>query len=260
MDLGGNMSVGSQKEYMRMTSQKSNGPDAAPAAPAVEAGAAKPLRERKARSVTAAKAPRRERGRLRVASLLEAAQAVFAEKGFEAATMTEIASRAKAPIGSLYQFFANKELLAGALLERYGTTLWKAMDRVAATAPGLTLEALSDQLMDTLVSLKAERTVALSLMEVAHGGPESAVAMKAELRGRVAGILEQCCPDVPVEVLRPLAIAFLTLMKSAAGLDAEPGLECKREVLEEYRAGARAFLAARLNACKAARNGAGKLD
>src|SRR5207253_2006161 len=43
-----------------------------------------------------ARAPKRERGKQRVAELLQAAAAVFAEKGYEAATMTEIAARADA--------------------------------------------------------------------------------------------------------------------------------------------------------------------
>jgi AcrR family transcriptional regulator len=234
------MRDGSQKENMSKSSQKSTVPDDMPAA--------RPARVRKAAGVQVAKAPRRERGRLRVAALLGAAQAIFAEKGFDAATMTEIAQRAKAPIGSLYQFFANKDLLAGALLERYGVSLWQAMDRIAVMAPRLTVEALSDQLMGALVSLKAERTVALALMEVAHGGPESALAMKAELRGRVAAILALNCPGVPVEALRPLAIAYLTLMKSAATLEAEADLAERAGALDEMRAGARAFLVARLAA------------
>lgn len=213
--------------------------------------AAKPARVRKAANVQVAKAPRRERGRLRVASLLEAARAVFAEKGFDAATMTEIAQRAKAPIGSLYQFFANKDLLAGALLERYGVSLWQVMDKIAAAAPGLAAEALSDQLMAALVSLKAERTVALALMEVAHGGPESALALKAELRDRVTAILALNCPKAPAKALRPLAVAYLTLMKSAATLDAEADLAERAGALEEMRLGARVFLVTRLAALTA---------
>ena len=57
---------------------------------------------------------------LRVASLMESAAAVIAERGFESATMAEIAARAGAQIGSLYRFFPNKEVLADALIHRYG--------------------------------------------------------------------------------------------------------------------------------------------
>jgi len=46
----------------------------------------------------AAKEPKRERGKQRVAALLDAGAELFAEKGYEATTMTEIASRAGAAI------------------------------------------------------------------------------------------------------------------------------------------------------------------
>ena len=47
-----------------------------------------------------AKAPARKRGRARVAALQKAGAEVFAETGYEAATMTGIAARAGASIGS----------------------------------------------------------------------------------------------------------------------------------------------------------------
>jgi hypothetical protein len=45
--------------------------------------------------------PQRDVGRRRVAELLQAAAAVLQERGFEAATMAEIAARADAKIGQL---------------------------------------------------------------------------------------------------------------------------------------------------------------
>jgi AcrR family transcriptional regulator len=66
-----------------------------------------------------AKEPKRERGKQRVAALIDAGAELFAEKGYEATTMTEIASRAGAAIGSLYQFFPSKEALAEALFDRF---------------------------------------------------------------------------------------------------------------------------------------------
>ena len=55
-----------------------------------------------------ARIPTQDRGKLRVEALLDAAEAVLAEKGYDAATMTEIAERAGASIGSLYQYFPTK--------------------------------------------------------------------------------------------------------------------------------------------------------
>jgi hypothetical protein len=59
---------------------------------------------------------RRRPGKERVAALMEAATAAIAERGFAAATMAEIASPARALVGSLYHFFANKDVLAGAFV------------------------------------------------------------------------------------------------------------------------------------------------
>src|ERR1700744_4814615 len=79
----------------------------------------------------ARRVPQRQRGRERVAALLEAAAACFVEKGYEAATMTEVAARAGAAIGSLYQFFPTKEVLAQALVEQYGQAFYAAIGKLA---------------------------------------------------------------------------------------------------------------------------------
>src|ERR1700678_3064483 len=64
--------------------------------------------------------PQQDRGARRVAEVLEAAAQVIGERGYEGATMTEIAERAGASIGALYQYFPNKEAMAQALRQQYG--------------------------------------------------------------------------------------------------------------------------------------------
>jgi AcrR family transcriptional regulator len=51
--------------------------------------------------------------------IVEAADRVFADVGYEAATMEQIAERAETSIGSVYQFFPNKGALFEALCDRY---------------------------------------------------------------------------------------------------------------------------------------------
>ena len=63
--------------------------------------------------------PCQQRGERRVAELVEAAESVIAENGYEAATMSAIAERAGASIGSLYQFFPNKAAITQALRTEY---------------------------------------------------------------------------------------------------------------------------------------------
>ena len=63
--------------------------------------------------------PTQERAKQRVSRIIDAAAYVFAEEGFEAATMEGIAARAETSIGSIYQFFPNKLALFDALARHY---------------------------------------------------------------------------------------------------------------------------------------------
>lgn len=67
--------------------------------------------------------PTQKRSRSRVASILQAAEMVFQEVGYEAATTNAIADRANIPIGSLYQYFRNKKAILDALSKQYGEEL-----------------------------------------------------------------------------------------------------------------------------------------
>jgi AcrR family transcriptional regulator len=85
----------------------------------------------------APRAPRRARGQLRVEALLAAAAEVFALKGFDAATMTEIAAQSESSIGSLYQFFRTKEAVADALVSEQVDGLWQRLDSLGERAAAL---------------------------------------------------------------------------------------------------------------------------
>lgn len=106
----------------------------------------KPNRNRPALS------PQRSIGRERVAALMTAAAQVIQERGFDTATMAEIAARADTKIGSLYRFFPNKEVLGEALLQRYSELLDAACDEIDARA----LTASTDELADLLVNFMAK--------------------------------------------------------------------------------------------------------
>src|SRR5882757_5337001 len=101
--------------------------------------------------------PKRQRGRLRVAAILDAGAAAFAERGYDAATMTEIAARANTAIGSLYRFFPTKEVLAEALLAWYAELLGEALQEIEGHAARLSPSELADAFIDLVLDLKSER-------------------------------------------------------------------------------------------------------
>src|SRR5690348_11216780 len=82
------------------------------------------------RKMSLRRAPAQERGQQRVERILDAAAQEFARVGYESATTNAIARRAKTSVGSLYQFFVNKEAILEGLTERYRRQLREFHDRV----------------------------------------------------------------------------------------------------------------------------------
>ena len=62
------------------------------------------------------KAPRTDRGRRTLRSLLDAAAAEFGEKGFHTASISGITTRAGAALGSFYTYFDSKDAIFRALV------------------------------------------------------------------------------------------------------------------------------------------------
>ena len=62
---------------------------------------------------------RQQRSRETVERILEAAAHIFNERGYTEATTNEIADEADVSIGSLYQYFPNKDALLLALAHKH---------------------------------------------------------------------------------------------------------------------------------------------
>ncbi|MEM9566229.1 MAG: TetR/AcrR family transcriptional regulator [Actinomycetota bacterium] len=65
------------------------------------------------------RASRQARGASTQTALLDAAEALFADKGVEATTVAEIAERAGSSVGSFYHHFGDKETIQFALFDRF---------------------------------------------------------------------------------------------------------------------------------------------
>ena len=167
-----------------------------------------------------ARTPQRERGRLRVAALVDAAGAVFAEKGFDGATMTEIAARAGASIGSLYQFFPTKELLAEALMTRDTAVLIERLAAFEAAAPAWSPEDLADRLVPALIEFRAEHPAFAILLEARGAPAEKAAAAGRAVRARVRAILAAAAPGRPAALLAAAAAAVPRVMKGGGAVTA----------------------------------------
>ena len=168
----------------------------------------------------AAKEPKRERGKQRVAALIDAGAELFAEKGYEATTMTEIASRAGAAIGSLYQFFPSKEALAEALFNRFAERAAAAFARVEERAPGCSARELADLFIDHKLGLGTDRDVAIAISNVVAGIVERRKPLGDALRGRIAAILSAGNPTLGQDEAAAAAVIVNQVMKMVPALAA----------------------------------------
>ena len=84
---------------------------------------------------------RRQHQQLSRSQILDAAEAVFARKGFHDATVKEIATAAEFSVGGVYSFFADKDDLFVQIYLRRGSEFMAGMRTVLAE-PGRPLAAL----------------------------------------------------------------------------------------------------------------------
>lgn len=196
------------------------------------------------KSRMAAKSPQRERGRARVAALMAAATAVFADKGYEAATMTEIAARADASIGSLYQFFPTKESLAEALHAQNTDDLAAMLDDLAGRLAGRPRAAFAEALFRELPAFLAAHPAFVTLADRRDIDKARKKKVRARLRGGIAAALAVVEPPVPPRRAETLAVAVLHLLRVAVAVAGEPELSGDL-VLDELKEMLRRHLEAR---------------
>lgn len=92
------------------------------------------------------KLPRQERSKQTVAAIMESTAQILIRHGYEGTTTARIAERAGTSIGSIYQYFPNREALVASLAEQH------AME-ILASIRGAVAETTHATLTDGLVAL-----------------------------------------------------------------------------------------------------------
>ncbi len=189
--------------------------------------------------------PQQERGERRVAELLDAAAGVIAESGYEGATMSAIAERAGAPIGSLYQFFPNKQSITQALRSEYGKQFQVMLVPLEAQSKTLHLEALVDRLIDLTIGFVESHPAFIALLD-APLSTRTPAAIRTVLRERVAALLRAIRPRLSHVTALRLAAVMLQIMKTLNQLYAEAPPGEKRAIVREFKVLLLCYLDARI--------------
>lgn len=143
-------------------------------------------------------APKQERSRRRFEQLLSATEDLILEGGVENLTTNHVAERAGVPIGSLYQFFPNKEALLAALTERYLQGLGDLFPHPLPES--LPFANLVEKMLWNIAHVEDHHRAIKPLM--ASADHPSSAQMQARLREEVAKILAVYFPELSPEQIK----------------------------------------------------------
>jgi AcrR family transcriptional regulator len=194
--------------------------------------------------------PKRERGRLRVAAITAAAIEVFTEKGYDAATMTEIAARSGTAIGSLYRFFPTKEALADALLLQYAQQMKNGLVALEQQARDISLERVADAFVDLMLLLQSQRSFAIALNDARSGSEDERKRFRKMTRASVADILRAAISGFTPARAKVMAVVLIHMLKAVANI-ADEESAARAALLAEIRHVVRLYLATAAKECNA---------
>lgn len=158
------------------------------------------------------------RGRRRRRAVVDAAAALFLERGFHGTSIDDIGERAGISGPGVYRHFASKDAVLSAVTDRLWERLKPAV-HAAADAPGP--EEALEVLLDAHVDMAIEEPTALVLLvrELRHlpeGSRASALRKQDRYVAAWTGVLQRLAPGLGAGEARSAALAVHGLLDSAA--------------------------------------------
>ena len=184
--------------------------------------------------------PQQARATQRRATFLEAAARLIGEHGYEAVTMTAIAEKAQASIGTLYDYFPDKHSLALALKTQYFQEIDEHWKLLLCDPTTLTKAALADLFVEGALSLVKLWPAYLPLLDASLAFARSATARRP-LRKTIAGALQAIHPHladdrafIHAQVIVELIKSLLSVYKHSAAAEREAVAEEFKRLLRFY--------------------------
>lgn len=145
--------------------------------------------------------PRQRRSQERVARIVRAAGELLEECGYSQLTTNAIAARAQTSIGSLYQFFPNKEAVVAELVKEYRRELKEFFDRTLSVAQVKeSIPNVVNRIVDGIEALRRRSPGFGSILWLhrREDSPrETAIALDRDILGHLEELLAEAYPHVP---------------------------------------------------------------
>jgi AcrR family transcriptional regulator len=182
--------------------------------------------------------PTQERSQKKFDQLLRVSRELLLEVGFESFTCEEVAHRADLPIGTLYQFFANKYVIV-CELDRVDTAeVRMELEAFAAQIPSLNWLKLVDRLVDHMARMWREDPSRRAVWHAVQSTPQTratAAVTERELAKDVAHVLAPLTPGTPPARRRIIAEVLVHVVYSMLNFSIRDGQEHREAVIELKR-------------------------
>lgn len=144
--------------------------------------------------------PAQQRSRERFDRILAAARTVLVDVGFESFTFDEVAKRAEVPIGTLYQFFANKYVLICELDRQDAAGIVSELRSFATRVPALQWPDFLDEFIDHLAGLWRDDPTRRAVWHAIQSTPATratAAETEREMLQLIATVMKPLAPAAP---------------------------------------------------------------
>lgn len=156
--------------------------------------------------------------------------------------MTEVAARAGAAIGSLYQFFPSKEALANALLAQYAQAACTELANFSEPSQRWTDEEWAARLCAFLISFRKRHPAFLPLVESMPMPAADGLSIRRRFRAEIQALLARRAPHRSDGDMYAAAVVVQQMMKSAAAIQAEPGMPGRQAALAQMQHAMQVYL------------------
>ena len=178
--------------------------------------------------------PQQERSARRLAGFLQAAAKLFAEVGYEAATMQAIADRSRSSIGALYNYFPDKESIAVTLRLQYSEELRARLKALMEEAAKQSTARFAESFIDCILDLMHQRPAYLVLHAAAIRIRREPAARKA-LRSMIADVFRAKNPSLSSERALLAANVAVQIVKGMMTLYSESEATSRGLTEAEFR-------------------------
>jgi AcrR family transcriptional regulator len=188
-----------------------------------------------AASLKARKAPVQSRSTATVEAVFEATIQVLLREGVDRLTTTRVAERAGVSVGTLYQYYPNKQSLLHAVLELHLEKVTFALERACLENHYRSLQTMITAVVEAFVDAKMERkeaSVALYAIASKLGGETLMVKLRKRSIAALSAMLKTS-PDVRIAQLDFTVLMLLSAMAGATRAVLEAG--ASRKMVQDLR-------------------------